>query len=85
MFKITYSKEAIKNLSKMPKQWQERICEKLFLLAQNPYAPNNNVKMLGGGKGYRLRVGDYRAVYYLHNNALIIEVVKIKHRREVYL
>ncbi|MGH6969655.1 MAG: type II toxin-antitoxin system RelE family toxin [Stellaceae bacterium] len=48
----------------------------------DPYA-TRNVKALKGG-GYRLRVGDYRVLYELKNDILVILVVRIANRREVY-
>jgi len=60
---------------------------RLQLLAQDPYARNNNIKPLtGGDKGcYRLRVGDWRIIYEIVNDSLTIYVIKIGQRKEVYI
>lgn len=50
-------------------------------LSEDPYAARN-VKPLRGG-GYRLRVGDWRVVYSLRNEELVVLIVRIGHRREV--
>ena len=60
MFRIEYSREAIKALMRMPRNTADRIKAKIDGLAVDPYAPNNNVKRLQGSDDYRLRVGDWR-------------------------
>jgi mRNA interferase RelE/StbE len=62
----------------------KRIRSKLLTLAQDPTAPNNNLKRLTGVDGYRLRVGDWRVIYTLKHEALTVIVIKIGHRSEVY-
>ncbi len=84
MFKITYSKKARKYLSKMPKQWQKRVISKIDSLAKDPYASNNNATKLVGREAYRLRIGDFRVIYNIHNNILTIEVVDIGARGGIY-
>lgn len=52
-------------------------------MAADPYtAPN--VKAMKGSKSYRLRVADYRVIYSLIDDRLVIEVIRIGHRSEVY-
>lgn len=84
MYHVTVTKNAQKDLRQLPRDVAIRVLEKMQVLAENPFAPNNNVKALAGGEGYRLRVGDYRAVYYIHEQALVLELVRVKHRKEVY-
>jgi len=60
------------------------VMEKLRALARDPFAPNNNVKKLVKQQGYRLRVGDIRVVYHIHKNILIILVINIGFRGEIY-
>ncbi len=57
---------------------------KVLLLARDPRAPNNAVRKLAGVAGYRLRIGDWRAIYLLRDEVLTIVVVRIGHRSEVY-
>jgi len=57
MYKISYSKQAIKSLKKMPKNTAKKIRDKLQKLAERPYE-NKQIKVLKGMEGYRLRVGD---------------------------
>ncbi len=56
----------------------------LDILAENPFANSNDVKKLKGRDGYRLRVGNYRIIYELENDKLIIHVLEVGHRKDVY-
>jgi len=84
MFSIEYSKAARKTLKAMPRNTARLVMEKIEALAVDPMAPNNNVRKLTGHPGYRLRVGDWRVVYTIHEQALLIAVVRIAPRGEVY-
>ena len=54
------------------------------MLAKDPYAVNNNVASLNGRDGYRLRVGNYRVIYSIDDGELVVQVLKVKPRGEVY-
>jgi len=84
MFSIEYSKAARKALKTMPRNTASLIMEKIEALAVDPFAPNNNVRRLTNHPGYRLRVGDWRVVYLVHEEILLIAVVSIAPRGEVY-
>ncbi len=84
MYKIEYQQEAIKSLLKMPRNTARLIREKIEHLALSPYAANNNVKRLEGVGGYRLRVGDWRVLYEIIDDRLVIVVVKIRPRGDAY-
>jgi len=60
------------------------ILEKLEIIAADPYADHPNAKKLQGREGYRLRVGDWRVVYKVQSEQLIIIVFKVASRGEVY-
>lgn len=84
MFSIEYSKAARKALKAMPCNTARLVMEKIDALAADSMAPNNNVKKLTNHPGYRLRVGDWRVVYTIHEQALLIAVVRIAPRGDVY-
>jgi mRNA interferase RelE/StbE len=84
MFSIEYSKAARKTLKSMPRNTARLVIEKIEALAPDPMAPNNNVKKLTNHPGYRLRIGDWRVIYTIHEQALLIAVVRIAPRGEAY-
>ena len=61
----------------------EKIIGHIRLLADNP-RPNGCKKLVGAEHTYRIRINDYRAVYSLFDQRLVIEVIKIGHRKNVY-
>ncbi len=81
-YRIEFRPAALRELRKIDRASQPRIQGAIALLAQNPRAPAS--RQLRGRDGYRLRVGDYRIVYMINEGVLLIVVVTIGHRREVY-
>ena len=85
MYKIELKKPARKAYLKLSDEIRKQIDIKLEHLAKAPYESSNDVKKLNGiNNCYRLRVNDYGIVYRLYNSKLIIEIIKIAHRKEVY-
>ena len=84
MWSVAYTAEALKALSGMDRVVAKRIRAKIVALAQDPRAPNNNVKKLAGIEGYRLRVGDWRVIYMPGQRIFTVVVVRVGHRSEVY-
>ncbi|WP_422468670.1 type II toxin-antitoxin system RelE family toxin [Endozoicomonas sp. ALC013] len=78
MFKVVYSKQAVKVLRKTSELDRLRIQKAINKL------PDGDVKKLTGGSGYRLRVGGWHIVYEIEHDRLIIEVIKIAPRGNVY-
>jgi mRNA interferase RelE/StbE len=79
---VEISVTARKQLSKLPNSVAERIEESLLDLEDNP-RPIGNIK-LKGRDAYRMRIGDYRAIYTINDNILKVIVIKVAHRKEVY-
>ena len=84
MYKITYTTQAAKSLLKMPRDVAKRIREKIEQVAEDPFASIPNAKKLQGRSGYRLRVGDWRVIYEIKSEEIVIIVLKIAPRGEVY-
>jgi len=77
MYKILFAKEAQKALLRLPRNTATLVHQKLEQLANDPYAPNTNARKLQNRPGYRLRMGDWRVIYEIQNDQLIILVLKI--------
>jgi mRNA interferase RelE/StbE len=84
MYRVLFSRDSINVLRRMPRNTARLIRSKVDGLAQDPYAPNNNVKKLVGRPGYRLRVGDWRVIYDLNNGLRILSVERIAPRGGAY-
>ncbi len=83
MYKIYYSRAAIRALKKMPKLQLEKVISKIDKLAEDPYGPID-VKALKGRDANRLRVGGWRIIYQIKDTKLEILVIKIALRSKVY-
>lgn len=84
-YRVGFAKSAKKEFDHLPTKMQDKIIEALNLLAQNPYSELLKVKKLKGAEAlYRIRLGDHRIVYEIRNDRLLILVIKIGHRREIY-
>ena len=86
MYELHFLGNAQKELKKLDSVAQKTIKEKLLLLIENPDILKNNIKALKGeykGK-FRLRIKQYRVVFQVRDNELIIIVIRIGHRKEVY-
>ena len=74
---------AARELAALPRSAQARVRAKIDALAGDPRPPGC-AKMAGEDDLYRIRVGDYRVIYAVHDDVLLVIVVRIGHRREVY-
>lgn len=84
MHSVIYSKQATRTLSRMPRKLALSIQVKIMAVAASPYAKHNNVARLKGRDGYRLRVGDWRIIYEIADAQLVIHVVRIASRGNIY-
>ncbi len=86
MHKLKFLGKALNDLKKIDRAHQKIIKEKLLILAENPEALKSNIKKLTGTKDdyYRLRVGSYRVIFKREEKKLIIIIVRIGHRKEIY-
>ncbi|HMD76333.1 MAG TPA: type II toxin-antitoxin system RelE/ParE family toxin [Terracidiphilus sp.] len=84
MYTIVTTRSFNKAIAKLPVNWQKRIVAKIKEVAVNPYAPNNNLTKLQGREAYRLRVGDWRVIYELHDERLLMVILEVGPRVGVY-
>ncbi|OQW47626.1 MAG: addiction module toxin RelE [Proteobacteria bacterium SG_bin7] len=81
-YKIEFSSSARKELKKLPKPYIKNIVAAIDELATSPFP--SGVKKLVGEELYRIRVGPYRILYEVEGKALLILIIKIGHRKDVY-
>ena len=82
-YRVELSNRAKRDVATLSPQVQTRILKALRTLEANP-RPLGVEKLKGEDDAYRLRVGDYRILYEVHDEVLLVLVVKVGHRREVY-
>ncbi|WP_422754480.1 type II toxin-antitoxin system RelE family toxin [Micromonospora sp. WMMD708] len=82
-WKIELTNAAARELAKLDRPTQVRIGAAIDQLAVDP-RPAGCVKLSGGDTKWRIRVGDFRIVYLILDDQVLIAVVRIAHRREVY-
>ena len=81
-FKIELKASARKSLGKLENQDQLRVYAAIELLSNNPWPPL--AVQIQGSPYFRVRVGDYRILYSIDSGRLIILIIDIGHRREIY-
>lgn len=81
-YRIEVRPAAARALGKLDRDVQPRVRAAIALLAEDPRPPAS--RPLRGRPGYRVRVGDYRVIYTVADEVLLIVVVTLGHRRDVY-
>jgi len=81
-YKVIFTKSVKKDFRKIPKLDVSKILNEIEDLAKNPRS--FKTKKLKGEKLYRLRVGNYRVIYDIQDNLMLIFVVKLGHRSDIY-
>ena len=81
--RIEFKRSAAKALKKIPRSDRRKIRDKIDSLAEDLPDPATT-KMNGENPFHKIRVGDYRIIYEIHQGALIILILKIGHRKDVY-
>ncbi len=82
-YRVTLSPMAARQLRKLDVQARRRIQAALELLAEQPRPPSAT-RLVGSAGEWRVRTGDYRIVYEIEDDHLLILVLRLGHRREVY-
>jgi mRNA interferase RelE/StbE len=81
-YKIEILRSAQKQLSKIQHQQQNQIIENIRQLSENPRP--SGCKKLSARQAWRIRIGDYRVIYEINDERLLVLVITIGHRKEVY-
>jgi len=81
-YRLWLKKSAAKEIENLPKKDCARVVGAIQKLLDDPYG--QNTQKLSGQEKYRIRVGNYRVLYEIINDELVVMVVKVGHRKDVY-
>lgn len=79
---VNFSRSALKQLERISEPYYTNIKNVIVNLAKDP-RPQGYIK-LKGRDGYRVRVGDYRIIYDIFDSQLVVEIITLGHRRDIY-
>ena len=82
-YKVELTKRAEKEIQRIDRRYIARILETIEGLAEEPH-PHGSTKLVGTDNTYRIRIGDYRIVYEVFENRLLVVVIRVRHRKNVY-
>ena len=83
IYSVSVSPTAARQLRKLDPDIRRRIQAAIELLAEDPRPPAAT-RLVGGAGEWRVRTGDYRVIYEIHDGELLVLVLRMAHRREVY-
>ena len=81
-YRIEIAPAAVRALRKVPGAMRGRLEAAILLLAEDPRPPAS--RRMAGGPAFRVRIGDYRIIYEVREDVLLVSVVTLGHRRDVY-
>lgn len=82
-YRVEVAPAALRQLRKLDPSARRRVQAAIELLADQP-RPGGAKKLVGGEGEWRVRTGDYRIVYEVHDNVLVVLVVAVGHRRDIH-
>ena len=82
-YRVEVAPEAVRQLRKLDRVARRRVQVAIKLLAGDP-RPSGVTKLVGGDGEWRVRTGDYRIVYEIHDNVVLVLVIAVGHRRDIY-
>ncbi len=82
-FRVVLHRDAVAEVRELPQGTRARVKQAIDALAADP-RPAASAKLKGRPNAYRIRFGDYRLLYEVHATEVVVYVVAIAHRREVY-
>ena len=83
IYLVEYKKSVEKELRKLPSVQLKNMVAKISALTTNPH-PEGSVKLRGASDIFRIRHADYRVIYQIQEKKLVVLIIKVGHRREVY-
>ncbi len=82
LYSLNFSKQALKELEKINEPYYSNIKKAIVNLVTNPRP--HGYKKLKNRDGYRIRVGNYRIIYNIFDTTLIIDIITLGHRKDIY-
>lgn len=82
-YQIEWKSSAIRELKRIDRQTIPQIITEVESLSSNPF-PQGVKKLHGSESTYRIRIGNYRVIYEVYSNRLIIEIARVRHRKDAY-
>ncbi|MEW6614177.1 MAG: type II toxin-antitoxin system RelE/ParE family toxin [Thermodesulfobacteriota bacterium] len=82
-YTITFARSARKELEALEEKIVNRIFPKIEALSKYPY-PSCCRKLIGERHLWRIRIGDYRVVYAIYDDKNIVDIIAVRHRKDVY-
>ncbi|MDB5142318.1 MAG: addiction module toxin, RelE/StbE family [Mucilaginibacter sp.] len=82
VYSLNFSKQALKELGEIHEPFYSNIKQAIFDLAENPRP--HGYKKLKGRDGYRVRVGNYRIIYDIFDTVLVVDIITLGHRKDIY-
>ncbi|WHU57727.1 type II toxin-antitoxin system RelE family toxin [Trueperella pyogenes] len=82
-YHVEFTSAAARQVKKLSRPTRERVLSAVEALAANP-RPQGSRKLVGEQRAWRIRIGEYRIIYEIFDDSLIVTVVRAAHRREVY-
>ncbi len=83
LYRVVLHRDAVAEIAELPAASKERVKQAIELLRTDP-RPAAATKLRGRPNAYRIRFGDYRLLYEVHATEVVVYVVGVAHRREVY-
>ena len=82
MYRVDWTEKAFKQLNKLPRVVSKSIYNRVGELTENPRGSND--KKLVGKPFYRLRIGDYRVIFDIKDQELVVLILEVGHRKDIY-
>ena len=82
-YHVDFTAAAAREVKRLPHPARARVLDAITALADEP-RPHGSRKLVGEQSAWRIRIGDYRVIYDVFDDELVVTVVRAAHRREVY-